>query len=345
MVASSTATAQSPGADINFNNTCQANGSDLAHMQTATHLTAPPSFSDPPPGGYTSIPNYDPYPFYYPSQPNAIKPNQSLILGDNMDHNPLDPTSYNPLTPSNPYSRLKGVNNSDMFLAMSDSPADPCLTGVGFLDQLNEINQTNNRVKLCGWVAGGPFSNPTGQLAPPGSAIGFSTSLIGLIDANTPSAPLFPFTWVTTFNGTAGGVAGLSNAGPADPGSGTGSITITSLNGVPVPPIVPATQVSVTGSGLGYSHATKTFTGTVTITNISGTTLTTPTSFQLALNSLTAGAALVNATGTFNQGPYITVPMIVSLLPGQSVTVPVQFSNPSNAILNYTPEFYAGSFQ
>jgi hypothetical protein len=82
----------------------------------------------------------------------------------------------------------------------------------------------------------------------------------------------------------------------------------------------------------------------VTITNISGTTLTTRTSFQLVLNSLPAGVTLANSMGTFNQCPYITIPTLTSMAPGQSVTVPVQFSNPSNVVINFTPEFYAGSF-
>ncbi len=124
-----------------------------------------------------------------------------------------------------------------------------------------------------------------------------------------------------------------------------GYVTITEINGVPVPPIIPPTQVSSTASGLAYSRVTRTFTGTVKITNTSGTTLTTPTKFQLVFNSLPSGVTLANSTGTFNQCPYITIPTITSMAPGQSVTVAVQFSNPSNGVINFTPEFYAGSFQ
>ena len=53
----------------------------------------------------------------------------------------------------------------------------------------------------------------------------------------------------------------------------------------------------------------------------------------------------MNSNGTFNTFPYITIPGITSLAAGQSVTVQVQFSNPSNAVINFTPELYAGSFQ
>jgi hypothetical protein len=63
------------------------------------------------------------------------------------------------------------------------------------------------------------------------------------------------------------------------------------------------------------------------------------------LNSLPAGVTLSNSMGTFNQCPYITIPALTSLIPGQSVTVAVQFSNPSDALIDFTPEFYAGSFQ
>ena len=112
-----------------------------------------------------------------------------------------------------------------------------------------------------------------------------------------------------------------------------------------MPPIIPPTQVATTASGLAYSRVTKTFNGTVTVKNNSGTTLTTTTNFQLVLNSLPAGVTLANSVGTFNQCPYLTIPTVRSLAPGQSVTVAVQFSNPSNATINFTPEFYAGSFQ
>ena len=100
----------------------------------------------------------------------------------------------------------------------------------------------------------------------------------------------------TTYNGTVGGISGLAGLFPVDPNSGAGYVTITSINGVAVPPIVPPTQVATTASGPTYSRVTRTF---------SGTTLTAPTNFQLVLNSLPAGVTLANSTGTFNQCPYI----------------------------------------
>jgi hypothetical protein len=108
------------------------------------------------------------------------------------------------------------------------------------------------------------------------------------------------------------------------------------------PVIVPASQISVTASGLAFSRVTSTFKGTVTITNISGSTISGP--FQVVLTSLTSGVTLVNATSTFGGDPFLTVPAAASLAPSQSATVSVQFSNPSSAKINFTPVIYSGSF-
>jgi streptogramin lyase len=98
-----------------------------------------------------------------------------------------------------------------------------------------------------------------------------------------------------------------------------------------------ATQVAMTASGLLYSRVTRTYNGSVTITNISGGVLGGP--FPIVFTSLTPGVTLTNATGTVQGGPYIN-PVVSSLAPGQSITVPVQFSNPSNALINFTPVVY-----
>ena len=107
----------------------------------------------------------------------------------------------------------------------------------------------------------------------------FTTSLVGMIrETRAPSAPLYTWTWTSTYNGETGGVQGLTNFGTPTPGTGAGYVTITSINGVSAPPIVPPSQVSTTASGLAYSRVTQTFNGAVTITNLSGSTNVTPTS-------------------------------------------------------------------
>ncbi len=95
---------------------------------------------------------------------------------------------------------------------------------------------------------------------PSGSAIQFQTSLVGVCGTDVtptacngvtpgyPSAPLFTWNWETTFNGdsknpvTGVGGAQLKSVFPLDPNSGTGGVSITSINSVPQnPPSVSCT--------------------------------------------------------------------------------------------------------
>ena len=107
------------------------------------------------------------------------------------------------------------------------------------------------------------------------------------------------------------------------------------------PGAVPPSQVSTTALGLGYSRVSQTFNGTVTITNMGSSTINGP--FQIVLTSLTSGVTMANATNTFSGMPYLTVPTVASLAPGHSATVTVEFRNPSNALINFTPVVYSGS--
>jgi hypothetical protein len=112
--------------------------------------------------------------------------------------------------------------------------------------------------------------------------------------------------------------------------------TVTSLT------MLTPSQVSVTASGLAYSRVTQAYSGTATLTNISGASINGP--FQLVLTSLTGGVTLTDGTGTFNGSPYITVPSVSALAAGQSATINLRFSNPSNAKINFAPVVYSGSF-
>jgi hypothetical protein len=173
----------------------------------------------------------------------------------------------------------------------------------------------------------------------PSSYRAFTTSLVGILPSGLPSAPLYTWSWETSFNGTIGSVFPLQNT--ANPGSGTGGITITSINGVQLPPVVPPSQVATTASGLAYSRVSQTFNGTVTVKNISSSAINGP--LQIVFFGTPSTVTLVNATASLSGTPYLTVPAVASLAPGQSVTIGVQFKNPSNATLNLSPVIYSGS--
>jgi len=101
-----------------------------------------------------------------------------------------------------------------------------------------------------------------------------------------------------------------------------------------------SSEVSTVISGLTYQRKTKIFQGTVQITN-TGRDIAGP--LQVELDNLPAGITLVDATATHNGNPYITA-ATGGLPSGQSVTIPVQFSNPGLVGLNYNVALFSGSF-
>lgn len=109
-------------------------------------------------------------------------------------------------------------------------------------------------------------------------------------------------------------------------------------------PVDVSASVTVTTSAFVYNRLNLTYTGTITVTNTSASALARP--LTVVLTSLTAGVTALNPTGTLaGQGPYYLLPGSGTTLgPGQSATLPVSFSNPSNAKINFVPKTYSGSF-
>jgi hypothetical protein len=288
---------------------------------------AAPQFNDVPKGGYTyatvsvadqfdPVGPFNPFPFYWTA---GIAYTPDFLLPRFTD----DPPTWVPYA----------VNNGDLTLRFHDAPSDPCLPTPGATPAIQATIDYNVAMQ-CGGVT-----------AEAGSKIGLTTALVGINQDGSAGPPLFTWQWASDFNGTVGGISTLVTAADPDANSGVGNVTITSINGVPVPPIIPASQIATTSSGLAYSRVTQTFNGTVTITNIGTATITTPSHFQIVLTGLPANVTVANSSGTFNQSPYITIPTAVSLAPGQSASVAVHFANPSNATIHFTPEVYAGTFQ
>ena len=98
-------------------------------------------------------------------------------------------------------------------------------------------------------------------------------------------------------------------------------------------------RVSVTPSTYVYNLLTLRYLGTATITNTSAVAINAP--LQLLLTNLTAGVTLANATGSAIGSPYLTAN--VSLAPGASTVISVQFSNPANVPITYTPMVLSGA--
>jgi hypothetical protein len=101
-----------------------------------------------------------------------------------------------------------------------------------------------------------------------------------------------------------------------------------------------SSQVSVTHSGFGRNRTSGVWTATLTVKNTGGTAVNGPV--QVVLTKLSANVTMVNSIGAHNGDPYVTV-STGNLAPGASVNVMIQFNNPSNGFINFTPVTYSGS--
>lgn len=98
--------------------------------------------------------------------------------------------------------------------------------------------------------------------------------------------------------------------------------------------------VRFVSSGLTLNRATQQYTGTITVSN-PGAALNGP--LQLVLNGLPAGVTLANATGSRAGAPYLTV-NAAGLAAGASLTLTLNFTNPSKLAVNYSAQLFSGAF-
>jgi hypothetical protein len=114
----------------------------------------------------------------------------------------------------------------------------------------------------------------------------------------------------------------------------------------PLPGGQPIPNIGIVKSGFRINHATGQWTETVTLTNNGTNPL--PPPVALVLGSLSSNATLVGAAGVTTTvtplgSPYLFAP-ILSFAPlpvGESVTVPLAFANPKNAVISYSLQVLA----
>ena len=104
-------------------------------------------------------------------------------------------------------------------------------------------------------------------------------------------------------------------------------------------PSIVSSQVSITQSGFGRNRATGIWTATLTLKNTGAKSIAGPV--QVGLSNLTTGVLMTNNTGSAFGYPFLTVSS-GALAPGASLSLPIQFTNPSNLLINYTPVTYSG---
>lgn len=218
-------------------------------QQTITHLPMPsPFFAISSPNTPLAVPPLSPFLDPVPG---------GYIIGGFSTPDNSYPFYYDPTS-----GELQ-TEETALTLSFLDRPADACLYPGGTSSRAVEIIN-----KYC-----------KGLTPPTDSSMEFSTRLVG-VNANSTATDLgMGFTWTSTWNGTSGGVATTKNDLPPDPGSGTGGVTITSVedmsdfegialttvNGLPVGGVPPsATQTLGNGNACNGAF-TGTFTGNITV--------------------------------------------------------------------------------
>ena len=106
------------------------------------------------------------------------------------------------------------------------------------------------------------------------------------------------------------------------------------------------TQVSFTFGSVIRNHATGLYSQTVRTTNISGAAIAGPINLVIPVP---AAVTLVNSAGTYTEAvndshPYVVIPNTAAgLAAGASASVTLQFSDPTNARINYAPLAVSGT--
>lgn len=105
-------------------------------------------------------------------------------------------------------------------------------------------------------------------------------------------------------------------------------------------PLVVSSKIAVQQSGFVYNDSTHRYTGSLVLTNTSNVTLSGP--IYLSLTNLPTAVTLTNKSGT-QKGVSFVAAAPSGLAPGQSVTVPVEFTNALKLPLSFSTVIYAGS--
>ena len=174
-----------------------ASGNGLFTAANAPTVALVTPFNDPPPSGY----------YYQTKQSDGANAVELNVY-------------YNMFISGRWWSLGNAVNTNaaGTQLTFIDSVGDPCLPGP----------QSAAVAAAADAECGGP-----GKRAPVGSTINFTTHVVGIQGA-LPGAGVVDtgvgFNWTSNFNGTTGGITALGNILTADPGSGTGGVTVTSVN-------------------------------------------------------------------------------------------------------------------
>jgi uncharacterized repeat protein (TIGR01451 family) len=155
------------------------------------------------------------------------------------------------------------------------------------------------------------------------------------------SGGLYPAITVTV-NVSATAPSSVTNTATVSTTGDYSSMNNTAMDPTAINPITDVSnKVSIAQSGFARNRFTGVWSATLTLTNTSGGVINGP--IQMVLTNLSSNATMTNNTGMRNGWPYITV-STGALSPGASASVIIQFTNPTNGYITYTPVTDSGVF-
>lgn len=251
-------------------------------------------------------------------------------------------------------------------LLYSISPRTSLPNGTTVCNKATVVFDTNSAINTQNWCNTFDFTNPVSHVQPLAASEGSTSFTVQWTGSDTGSG-IRDFTiyvsdnsgaytaWISNstltqsayrgVNGhsyrfysvardAAGNVEGTKTAAEATTVVNTGAGCASDVS----------SQFTISRSGFRLNNATKRFQQTVTLTRTATGALAAP--FALAIENLSANAALYNPAGTTTciapGSAYVTVNPGSSWTQGQVITLALEFVNPSNAGITYTAALLAG---
>ena len=190
----------------------------------------------------------------------------------------------------------------------------------------------------------GGTTNLTATLTSGGDPLGNKTISFSLNGTPVGSATTDKNGIATLSGASLAGInAGVYSSGVLATFAGDGNyVAGSAVNSLSVAPLDVSSLIGVTRGGYALNIVTGRYSQTVKLTNNSGSTIAGPIS--LVVDGLSANATVFNAAGSTDSLALPVSPYVSSggLAPGQSVSVVLQFSNPTKAGITYNTRLLAG---
>jgi uncharacterized repeat protein (TIGR01451 family) len=199
------------------------------------------------------------------------------------------------------------------------------LTGVAFTDSLPAglvVSTPSNLNNTCGGTATAVAGS--GSVSLSGVTLNSGSCIVSLNVTGASTGVMNNFVQATSTNAGAGNTANAT-------------LTVTFIN--------VSSQVRVTQTGFVLNRLTGIWSATMTVTNTGGSAIAAP--IEVVMGGLSSNATMYNYSGYYNGSPYagnpyITVLATGSLAPGASLNVTIEFTNPSNGSIEFTPVTFSG---